>query len=659
VGGSVAVGVFVALVAGWMAMRTLGIGPAASLMTAGKLGEREKIILTDFKGPAGDSLMGPTVTDAFRTDIGQSRNLSIVPVSSVREALRLMQRPLDAHVDLALAREIATRDGIKAVIDGEIVSLGGSYVLSARLVATQSGEELASFRETADQAKDIIPAISRISKELRARVGESMRAVQNARTLDKVTTASLPALQKYVAGNRAIEDEGDFPKGKALLEQAIALDTGFAMAYRKLAIELGNRGLDRERVDSLYRKALAHRDRLTESEQFIMVGSYYGMSGVMPEPEKSIPAYEALLDIDPKNTTALNNLAVQAAFLRQNAKADSLARRAIDLEPTTAVFFENAVANELGLGQLQRAESTLAVAKKSLSRHPDIAIFSENIAYARGQYETADSLMDSLARARANDPVIVSGAAIERARIAELRGRLATSLAHARVARQQRASLGNRQARVNALLDSAHVDIWYRGDKAHAVEVLQRATTMPLFDSLPPSSRPYLALARLYARADRPREAGAMMQSFERTPYAKSLNTAAERHATLGEIAMAEKRYDDAMKEFVASDMGYCLSCALPDIARAYDLSGKPDSAIAYFERYVGHAERGAELDAVYLAGAHKRLGELYEAKGDRARAATHLAAFVELWKDADPELQPKVKEARARLATLQRAEKH
>jgi hypothetical protein len=34
------------------------------------------------------------------------------------------------------------------------------------------------------------------------------------------------------------------------------------------------------------------------------------------------------------------------------------------------------------------------------------------------------------------------------------------------------------------------------------------------------------------------------------------------------------------------------------------------------------------------------------------------LAAFVELWKDADPELQPKVKEARTRLAALQRTEK-
>jgi eukaryotic-like serine/threonine-protein kinase len=53
------------------------------------------------------------------------------------------------------------------------------------------------------------------------------------------------------------------------------------------------------------------------------------------------------------------------------------------------------------------------------------------------------------------------------------------------------------------------------------------------------------------------------------------------------------------------------------------------------------------------LAPTYKRLGELYEAKGDRKRAAEYYGRFVELWKDADPELQPGVKEVRGRLARL------
>jgi hypothetical protein len=58
-------------------------------------------------------------------------------------------------------------------------------------------------------------------------------------------------------------------------------------------------------------------------------------------------------------------------------------------------------------------------------------------------------------------------------------------------------------------------------------------------------------------------------------------------------------------------------------------------------------------LDAFQLAPGLKRSGELYEAKGDRAKAAERYRRFVGLWKDADPELQPGVREVRARLARL------
>ncbi|MBW7932657.1 MAG: hypothetical protein H3C62_03400 [Gemmatimonadaceae bacterium] len=56
-----------------------------------------------------------------------------------------------------------------------------------------------------------------------------------------------------------------------------------------------------------------------------------------------------------------------------------------------------------------------------------------------------------------------------------------------------------------------------------------------------------------------------------------------------------------------------------------------------------------------YLAASHKRLGELYDAKGNTAKAVEHYQKFTDLWKDADPELQPKVREARARLDELRR----
>jgi len=56
-----------------------------------------------------------------------------------------------------------------------------------------------------------------------------------------------------------------------------------------------------------------------------------------------------------------------------------------------------------------------------------------------------------------------------------------------------------------------------------------------------------------------------------------------------------------------------------------------------------------------YLPAAHKRIGELYEARGDREKALTHYLKFVDLWKNADPELQLRVAEVRARITRLNR----
>jgi hypothetical protein len=57
--------------------------------------------------------------------------------------------------------------------------------------------------------------------------------------------------------------------------------------------------------------------------------------------------------------------------------------------------------------------------------------------------------------------------------------------------------------------------------------------------------------------------------------------------------------------------------------------------------------------DALHLAPALRRLGELYEEKGNRDRAAHYYGRFVELWKDADPDLQVQVADVKRRLTRL------
>jgi len=63
-------------------------------------------------------------------------------------------------------------------------------------------------------------------------------------------------------------------------------------------------------------------------------------------------------------------------------------------------------------------------------------------------------------------------------------------------------------------------------------------------------------------------------------------------------------------------------------------------------------------MDPVRLPAVHERLGQLYESMGNTEKAVQHYRAFIELWKNADAELQPRVTDARKRLARLTAVEK-
>lgn len=113
------------------------------------------------------------------------------------------------------------------------------------------------------------------------------------------------------------------------------------------------------------------------------------------------------------------------------------------------------------------------------------------------------------------------------------------------------------------------------------------------------------------------------------------------------------------MRSAPPSPYAACASCTLPELGYAYDLAGRQAQAIVTFERYVTTpaSSRWNNTDPIYLAGIYKRLGELYEEKNDLAKAASYYSRFIDLWKDADPELQPRVVDAKARLARIQKRE--
>ena len=60
-------------------------------------------------------------------------------------------------------------------------------------------------------------------------------------------------------------------------------------------------------------------------------------------------------------------------------------------------------------------------------------------------------------------------------------------------------------------------------------------------------------------------------------------------------------------------------------------------------------------VDGWTLGSVLERLGELYDGQGDLENAAVYYAQFVDLWSEADPDVQPRVETARARLQDIVR----
>ena len=662
-GGVYALGSFVVLIGIFMLLRALGIGPPGSLLAAGRLARRAPVVITDFRVTNTDSALGTVVSDAVRAGLSQSSVVSLVSPAAVAAELRLMNRSPTSRLDLALAREVAQRQGVQAIADGSVTGVPGGYILTLRLVTADSGLELASFREPGDGPRGLIDAADKLARELRGKIGESLRSVQASPPLERVTTASLDALRKYSAANRANNLEGDFRKAISLASQAVVIDTNFASAWRLLAVAMTNAGASRTAIDSTIERAYRHADRLPEPERSQTIGSYF-TGGPHRDRTKALAVYESILARGDSDVAAINAGEVLRSR-RAFAQAESLNLAAIRQSPIHGVPYLNAIELRLDQNKLAAAESLLRVYRQRIPGSHQTAIYSVRLAYQAGDLRRAELALDSLsasADAEQRTFGLVGGADL-----AAIEGRLAKA---ERLYRQ--AGAGAVSSPRDALSDSvtlASADAWFRGTPERAVARIDGALDqIPLHD-IPVADRPYFQIATAYARTSRPDKARAVIAAYRADVADTALLRlqAADLHDVLGEIALAEKKPADALAEFRRGDVDYdgqpareCGPCLAFNLARAFDAAGMADSAIAAYERFIAtpYYNRLNDTDPQGLAGAHKRLGELYEAKGNRQRAASHYQRFIDLWKDADPELQPRVAEARRRLARLSDVER-
>ena len=657
-GGGIAVGAFAALVLAFMVMRALGIGPVGSLMGKGAFGAKETIVVADFTSPANDPVLGVTASEALRTDLAQSTSLKVLTKAAVSEVLRLMQKPATNEVPFVLAREVASREGAKAVLDGDISQIGSTYVIAARLVGALDGAELAQFRRVAKSQNDLVEVLGLLSKDIRSKVGESLRNVHESIPLERVTTASLPALKKYVEGVQIIASTGDNARGRVLLEEAVALDSTFAMAWRRIAASYSGAFAQSGAAKVAISKAYRYRDRLSENER-LLTEAYYFSHGPAPDRERTIAAYESLIERDSTNRSALNNVAIEYANKRDYARAEERLRRSIAVQAPFGGSYAGLVFAQLDQNKLAAAESTMVAFEKRFPQHGDLLTTKSAIAFARGRPAAGDSLLRTAlatvhsADSRALAATALSASATIRGRLRDGQRALVQSIPDSGGATVGAVNV----SRLSVMLDSAWVQSYFLSDVARASATVRRALGKVPMESIAPQDRPWLVLLAIAAVTHDAVAARGYDSSFEKDNANSTASLiAGSNDVAKGLLALAENRPVDAAARFATADKGDLGPAQIgPWRAKALDLANQPDSAIAEFERYLAMPDPSLSTHRDNLAGTHKRLGELYDAKGNSVKALEHYEKFVELWKDADPELQPRVRTARARIDELRR----
>jgi tetratricopeptide (TPR) repeat protein len=650
-GGLVAFGLLAVAVSGYVAMRTLGVGPAGTLFATGVLDEQDRLILADFVDRSGDTTRAYAVTAALRVDLEQSPSLTLVAKSELANAFKRMERDAPATLTLEIAREVAEREGIKAVVLGEINVVGGSFVLFAQLVAANSGDVLVPVRETAKDSTGIIDAVDRLSYQLRERIGESLRSIRQSPPLDQVTTPSLTALRKYSQATRAI-DAGAIGQGVSLYREAIAIDSGFAGAYRGLAITLGNYGIDRALQAQSMSRAYEFRDRLPERERLWTVGSYHmGRNDY----QAALVPYLTLLETEPNDARLLNNIGVVYHEMREEARSLEYYERARDLNPSNPNTNFNVVVTNIDLGSIERAKRENEEFTEKIGNHPMVQVNRAIIAAAEFDYDAlADAIEGMTEFEDASTAAVMTWYRMD---LAGLRGQPSAGERELRRA-EERAERGQQIPEyLRSVIGMGLYDVVVRDDPAGGIARVESALESFQLDGLEPFDRPYLELAEFYARAGDAARGRRFLGAFDReVPEEFRPLVDVEHDRATAQVALGEGKLDEALDLFRRADRRSCRICVLPGLARVYDQQGNLDSLQAVLERYVLTPEDDRLwIDPLELAGVYRRLALLYEARGNVAGALDYYGRFVDLWQDADPELQPLVAEARASIERLNR----
>jgi tetratricopeptide (TPR) repeat protein len=343
-------------IAGPAAVVLLLTGVSSLILPSSALTEQDTIVLADFENTTGESVFDGALQVALAVALEQSPFLKVFPEDRARETLRLMERSPDERITRSIAREIAQREDLKALLSGSIARLGRTYVLALEAVNAQTGDVMAREQAEAASQEQVLSSLGQAAARLRENLGESLASVQKFDVpLARATTGSLEALHAY---SLALSNGREVPRLEAIphLKRAIELDKDFAMAHA-LVSEMYVNTDQGSLAPPFAQRAFELRDRVSERERFFISWRYY--RDALQATDKALELARSWTATYPREPFAFNSLGV--AYLRIGEFEQSVApfREAIRLDPGFTPPYGNLAASLLALDRLGDARTTL------------------------------------------------------------------------------------------------------------------------------------------------------------------------------------------------------------------------------------------------------------------------------------------------------------
>jgi tetratricopeptide (TPR) repeat protein len=357
-----------------------------------------------------------------------------------------------------------------------------------------------------------------------------------------------------------------------------------------------------------------------------------------------------MLDLDPNDDWALNNLGIIYGQMGDEERALELYQRSLALD-SSSVTLGNVMFTQVRLGRFDEAAATAATGRRLFPDDARFYIGDLDIAMNLEDYPAMLETAEEMIAAFPADLGAQATARFHLAEVAFLQGRLADAETFGTEGRGRLKQLGLPGADYE--FGRFWATLFVRDDTTAARALLETMLAEHPLEEIPdPLDRPYLGFDAMYAALGDADAAQGMIDAFrEAVPDAPERRWADDQAHVDGMRALHAGRYEEAIEHFLGLrrlEPG-CNTCELYEIGLAHDLAGRADSAIAWYRRDLETPRVQAPARPILF----ERLAQLYDEQGDAENAALYYAQFVELWAEADAELQPRVAAARARLEEI------